>query len=189
MCSHLPVKGNLEINIRNYLTCSYDLGYDLDSYFTKSQQIKMFDRLLSCDTNFKEEWESGMYSIPEDPLQTTRLSSYIKIQSRSKKLSRKMTRHIYDNKLTEGAKNSLQHYMIRESQEYMKEGKDRDIDKRMKEIFCGIYKQINDRKQSVLSKKVPEELAKEIFAFLPKGGKTKRKKTKKRNRKTLKNIK
>ena len=54
MCTVLPEKGNLETNIKNYLNCSYSLGYNLTSYFTEKQQIIMFERLLSCDANFKQ---------------------------------------------------------------------------------------------------------------------------------------
>jgi hypothetical protein len=78
MSAVLPSKTkNIETNIRNYLTHSYHHGYDVDSYFTAPQQIKMFERLLSCDKIFEQEWESGAYSVPEDPKSTMYLSSYI----------------------------------------------------------------------------------------------------------------
>ncbi len=190
MCSHLPPKGDLELNIRNYLICSYSLGYDLDNYFTKNQQVIMFERLLSCDATFKQEWENGFYSIPEDPSHTTQLSPYIKKESSVKKLYRKMNKYTSSkNKLNKGSKNLLQAYMIKNSQEFTEEGKDRNIDTRMEKMFCGIIKQIRDRKTRILSKKVPQEVANEIFTFVPKGG-TKRKrslKTKTKN-KTLKTV-
>ena len=77
MCSVLPKKGNLLTNINNYLTCSYYLGYNLDLYFTQNHQIIMFERLLSCDASFKQDWEIGAYSIPEDSAHTMYSSSYI----------------------------------------------------------------------------------------------------------------
>jgi HEPN domain-containing protein len=190
MCSLLPEKGNLETNVRNYLTCSYYLGYDLDLYFTEKHQIIMFERLLSCDTIFKQEWENGVYSIPEDPTHTMSLSLYIKKQSSIKKLSRKINKYTSNHKLTEGAKNLLQAYMIKNSQEYTGEGKDRNMNTRMEEMFCGIMKQISDRKKSYITKKLPDDVATEIEKYVSSGG-TKRKrfaKTKKRYRST-KNVK
>lgn len=186
MCSRLPEKTKkLETNLINYLTCSYDLGYDLDLFFTEKQKITMFERLLSCDLSFNQEWETGVYSIPENPNDTMRMATYIKKQSTTKKLSRKISKYTSDNKLTEGAKNLLQDYMIKHSQEYINEGKDRNIDTRIEKMFCGIFKQISDRKQTVLSKKLPEDVVKGIFTF----GGTKRKrfvKTKRNTRKTRK---
>jgi hypothetical protein len=183
MSSHLPEKTKkLETNIINYLKFSYYHGYDLDLFFTEEQKITMFERLLNCDVSFNQEWKSGVYSIPENPKETMRLSSYIKKQSATKKLSRKISNYISNNKLTEGAKNLLKAYMIKQSQEYMEEGKDRNIDSRMEKMFCGIFKQISERKRTDLSKKVPEDVAKGIFTF----GGTKRKKFIKTKRKTYK---
>lgn len=187
MCSVLPKKGNLLTNVNNYLTCSYYLGYNLDSFFTQNHQIIMFERLLSCDASFKQDWEIGAFSIPEDPSHTMYSSSYIKKQSHIKKLSRRVHSYIYNNKLTKGAKNLLQAYMINYSQDSSK-----NIDAKMEEMFCGILKQVNDRKDSYLSKLVPSDLTTEIKEYLPQGGgKIKRKtkpKTKKRNTRNKKNI-
>jgi len=175
MCSVLPIKGNLVTNVRNYLQCSYNLGYDLDLYFSKNQQITMFERLLSCDASFKQEWESGTYSIPENPAHTMYLSKYIKRQSLTKKLSRKIGNYVYNKKLTRGGKNLLQAYMIKHSQDKTN----------MEDMFCGIFKQISDRKKSYISKKVPSELATEIIENV--SGGTKRKRTRKNTKRhTLK---
>lgn len=183
MCSVLPEKTkNIETNLINYLTCSYDMGYDLDPFFTEKQQITMFERLLKCDVSFNQEWKSGVYSIPENPKETMRMATYTKNQSATKKLSRKISNYISNNKLTEGAKNLLKAYMIKQSQEYINEGKNRNIDTRMEKMFCGIFKQISERKRTDLSKKVPEDVAKGIFTF----GGTKRKKFIKTKRKTYK---
>jgi len=157
---------NIETNIRNYLTHSYTMGYDLDMYFTAPQQVKMFERLLSCDTDFKQQWESGVYSVPEDPKSTMYLSSYIKKQSAIKKYSRKIRKHTSKQKLTQGAKNVLEAYMREQSQESMNEGAERNIDARMEKMFCGIFTQIRDRKKNDLSKKVPDVLADEIIGFV-----------------------
>jgi len=173
MCSVLPAKTkNIETNIRNYLTCSYNMGYDVDSYFTAPQQIKMFERLLSCDKIFEQEWKDGMYSVPEDPAHTMYLSSYVKKQSYSRKLSRKIRKHIYKQKLTKGAKNVLEAYMREQSQESMNEGAERNMDARMEKMFCGIFTQIRDRKQSDLSKKVPEDVSNIIMGFANNNKKT-----------------
>jgi len=190
MCAVLPPKGNLETNIRNYLNCSYHLGYDLDSYFTKKNQIIMFGRLLSCYANFKQEWENGIYSIPQDPAHTMHLSPYIKKQSALKKLSRKINNYTYNEKLTEGAKNLLQDYMRTYSQGYMQD-ENKNIDSKIKEMFCGIFKQISDRKESYVTKatkELPDEVAKEITGYLAGGTKIKVK-TKKTRMKTRKNRK
>lgn len=184
MCAVLPPKGNLETNIRNYLRCSYYLGYNLDSYFTQNQKIIMFERLLSCDADFKQEWENGVYSVPQDPAHTMYLSPYIKKQSALKKLSRKINNYTYNKKLTEGAKNLLQEYMRSHSTIQNK-----NMDSKMEEIFCGIFKQINDRKESYIkkaTKKFPYDVEKEITGYLVGG--TKRKRTRK-NRKYLKKTK
>jgi len=174
MCSVLPIKSNLVTNVQNYLNCSYNLGYDLDAYFSKNQQITMFEKLLSCDATFKQEWESGEYYIPEDRMYTMHMSSYTKKQSSVKKLSRKISNYTFNNKLTEGAKNLLQAYMIKNSQEYSQEGKDRNMNTRTEEMFCGIFKNINDRKESYIDKIAPNsDLKKEITSYL--SGGTKRK--------------
>ena len=169
MCSVLPPKGNLETNVRNYLNCSYHLGYDLDNYFTQKHQITMFERLLSCDTSFKQEWESGVYSIPEDPAHTMYLSPYTKKQSLTKKLSRKINKYIYNKKLTKGAKNLLEAYMRTYSTV-----QNQNMNSKMEEIFCGIFTEIKNRKKSYLSKKLPDELTKEIELYVPGGTKRKR---------------
>lgn len=188
MCTVLPEKGNLETNIKNYLNCSYSLGYNLNSYFSEKQQIIMFERLLSCDTNFKQEWENGLYSIPEDPTKTMYLASYIKKQSTAKKLSRKLSTYIYNEKLIEGAKNLLQGYMIELSQDYTQDKK-RNMNTTMEEMFCGIMKQIKDRKQSYVEQKVPVELAHEITGYGGTKRKTRNKKNKKNKKKRNKTLK
>jgi hypothetical protein len=133
----------------------------------------MFDRLLSCDTTFKEDWETGTYSIPEDTKHKTMLSKYIKKQSTAKKLARKINNYIYNKKLIKGAKNLLQAYMIQHSQEYMEEGK--DMDKRIEEMFCGIFKQISIRKKSYIDKIAVDSDAKgEITSYLSAGTRKKR---------------
>ena len=53
-----PIKGNLETKVNNYLIYSYTNGYNLDMFFTQKDQIIMFERLLSCDPIFKQEWEN-----------------------------------------------------------------------------------------------------------------------------------
>jgi hypothetical protein len=141
----------------------------------------MFERLLSCDTNFKQEWESGVYSIPEDPKHTMYLSPYIKKQSTTKKLSRKINNYIFNNKLTKGAKNLLEDYMRTYSIDIIQ---NKNMDSKMEEIFCGIFKQISDRKASYIEKKMPiVELSEQIKSY----GGTKRKRARKRRR-TLKRV-
>jgi hypothetical protein len=55
----------------------------------------------------------------------------------------------------------------------------------MEDMFCGIFKQISDRKKSYISKKVPSELATEIIENV--SGGTKRKRTRKNTKRhTLK---
>jgi hypothetical protein len=170
MCSQLPKKTKIiETNIQNYLTCSYHHGYNLNLYFSEKQQIIMFERLLSCDANFKDDWENGVYSIPEDPSQTMHLSRYIKMQSATKKFSRKISKYIYQKNLTKGAKNLLQAHMIKQSQDYMQD-ENRNIDSKMKEMFCGIFKNIDDRKKNILETKLPSDAVNEIFTFIPRGG-------------------
>ena len=192
MCSVLPEKTKiLATNLRNYLTCSYHLGYDLDNYFTQKQQKIMFERLLYCDTVFRQEWENGVYSIPENSAHTMFLSKYIKKQSEAKKLSRKISRPVYNEKLSKGAKNLLQAYMIKNTQEYIKEDKDRNMDTKIEEMFCGIMRQIGDRKKSYVEKKVPiPELIDEIDKYVPPSGGTKRNrcKTGPKIRKTRKQL-
>ena len=173
MCSVLPEKTKIiETNVRNYLNCSYHLGYDLDNYFTQKQQITMFERLLSCDASFNHEWKSGVYSIPEDPAHTMYLSTYIKKQSLTKKLSRKINKYISNKKLTKGAKNLLEAYMRTQSTIQNK-----SMDNKMEEIFCGIFTDITNRKKSYitqLTKRVPDDVVKEIELYVPGGTKRKR---------------
>jgi hypothetical protein len=122
------------------------------------------------------------------------LSQYIKKQSALKKLSRKINNYTYNEKLTEGAKNLLQDYMRTYSQGYMQD-ENKNIDGKIKEMFCGIFKQISDRKESYVTKatkELPDEVAKEITGYLAGGTKTRRKnkvKTKKTRMKTIKNRK
>lgn len=188
MCSILPEKTkNIEKNIRNYLTCSYDLGYNLDNYFTEPQQTKMFERLLSCDASFNQDWKNGVYSIAENPEQTMYLSTYIKKQSAAKKLSRKITKYSNTSKkLSKGAKSLLEDYMRENTKDFIAEGKERNLDTRIEEMFCGIFTQIKSRKQSYVEKKVPEDVANIIREYTEKKGGTKRKHLKK-TRKNVKN--
>lgn len=166
-----PIKGSLETKVRNYLIYSYYNDYDLGKYFTEKDQIIMFERLLSCDATFKEEWEKGAHSVPEDPTHTMYLSPYIKKYSSARSFSRKISKHTYNNMLKKGAKNLLKAYMRNHEIDYMR---NKDMDTKIDEMFCGIFKSIDDRKRRILSTKVPEEVATEIFTFIPKGG-TKRK--------------
>ena len=173
MSAILPPKTkNIKTNIRNYLTCSYDMGYDLDKYFTEKDQTTMFERLLSCDIDFKQQWESGAYSVPADPAQTMYLSTYTTQYSSIKKYSRKIRKHTSKQKLTKGAKNVLEAYMREQSQESMNEGAERNMNARMEKMFCGIFSQIRERKQSDLSKKVPEDVSNIIMEFAEKKRKT-----------------
>jgi hypothetical protein len=175
----LPPKGNLKTNIINYLNCSYYLGYNLDNYFTQKQQITMFERLLSCDKSFKQEWESGMYSIPEESKNSMYLSKFVKKQSLVKKLYRKTIKYISNQKLTNGAQNLLEAYMRTYST-----NQNTNANNKMKEIFCGIFTHISERKESYLTKKVPDDVVKEITGYL--GGGTKRKNFTKTKLKTRK---
>lgn len=178
-----PIKGNLETKVNNYLIYSYTNGYRLDMFFTQKDQIIMFERLLSCDPIFKQEWENGVYSVPENPANTMYMATYIKRQSIPKKLFRKIN-NTFKNKLNKGAKNLLEAYMIQQSQEFTKEGPSRNVNTRIKNMFCGIFKQIEDRKEMYLGKKVPEDTVKEITGYI--SGGTKRNTKKKKKRKTRK---
>lgn len=178
-----PIKGNLETKVNNYLIYSYTNGYRLDMFFTQKDQIIMFERLLSCDPIFKQEWENGVYSVPENPANTMYMATYIKRQSIPKKLFRKIN-NTFKNKLNKGAKNLLEAYMIQQSQEFTKEGPSRNVNTRIKNMFCGIFKQIEDRKEMYLGKKVPEDTVKEITGYI--SGGTKRYTKKKKKRKTRK---
>jgi hypothetical protein len=189
MCSILPEKTkNIEKNIRNYLTCSYDLGYNLDNYFTEPQQTKMFERLLSCDVSFNQDWKNGVYSIPENPEQTMYLSTYIKKQSAAKKLSRKITKYSNTSKkLSKGAKSLLEDYMRENTKDFIAEGKERNLDTRIEEMFCGIFTQIESRKQSYVEKKVPEDVANIIREYTEKKSAGTNRKHLKKTRKNVKN--
>jgi hypothetical protein len=94
------------------------------------------------------------------------LSSYIKKQSYSRKLSRKIRKHTSKQKLTKGAKNVLEAYMREQSQESMNEGAERNMDARIEKMFCGIFTQIRDRKKSDLGTIFPDVLADEIIGFV-----------------------
>lgn len=179
------INGSLETKVRNYLIYSYQNGYHLDTFFTKKDQIIMFERLLSCHANFKQEWENGEYYIPEDPAHTMYFSTYIKKQSTVKKLSRKIDRFIYNKKLTKGAKNLLEAYMIKNSQDFLKESSERNINTKMEEMFCGIFEKIRTRKESYIAKKLPQDLVNEIKKYASPGGTKRKRKT---NNKTRKNI-
>lgn len=146
-----PVKKNasLKTKINKYLIETYHNGYDLDIYFTNNDQIMMFEKLLDCDINFKEKWTKGLYVTPEDNTSTRFLSPYITKKSISKRLSRKLFKHTYYGKLTEGSKNLLQGYMIEYSQEQTT-----SIDEKMNKIFCGIFSNIDKREQAVINKAI-----------------------------------
>ena len=136
---------SIEKRVNMYLHQSYYTGYNLD-YFTDEQKIKMFEKLLKCDSNFNQQWHSGFYVTPEDPNKTMYLSSYIKKQSNLKKTNRRLFRYVYSGKLTKGAENLLQGYMIEYSQNQTK-----TIDEKMNEIFCGIFSAVNKRKQDIIN--------------------------------------
>ena len=59
-----------------------------------------------------------------------------------------------------------------------------NVNTRIKNMFCGIFKQIEDRKEMYLGKKVPEDTVKEITGYI--SGGTKRNTKKKKKRKTRK---
>jgi hypothetical protein len=112
------------------------------------------------------------------------LSPYIKKQSTIKNLSRKINNYIFNNKLTKGAKNLLEDYMRTYSIDIIQ---NKNMDTKMAEIFCGIFKQISDRKTSYIEKKMPiVELSEQIKAY----GGTKRKRFSKnrKRRRTLKRV-
>jgi hypothetical protein len=138
-------KDSIETRVNIYLQQSYHTGYNLD-YFTDEQKIKMFEKLLKCDSNFNQQWQSGFYVTPEDPTNTMYLSSYIKKQSILKKTNRRLFRYVYSGKLTKGAENLLKGYMIEYSQNQTK-----TIDEKMNEIFCGIFSAVNKRKQDIIN--------------------------------------
>ena len=131
-----PVNKNasLKTRLNKYLNETYYVGYDLDNYFTNKNQVMMFDRLFKCDANFKEKWTKGVYVIPEDKTSTMYLSSYINKKSLLKNASRKLLRYKYNDKLTKGAKNLLQGYMIEYSQDRIF-----TIDEKMDKLFCSIF--------------------------------------------------
>jgi hypothetical protein len=77
------------------------------------------------------------------------LSRYISKKSIYKKATRKLCKHKYNNKLTKGAKNLLQGYMIEYSQDQTK-----SIHEKMNEIFCGIFSNINKREEDAINEAV-----------------------------------
>jgi hypothetical protein len=107
----------------------------------------------------------------------------MKRQSIPKKLFRKIN-NTFKNKLNKGAKNLLEAYMIQQSQDFMREGPTRNVNTRIKNMFCGIFKQIDERKEMYLGKKVPEDTVKEITGYISGGTKrnTKKKKKTKKNK-------
>ena len=131
-----PVNKNasLKTRLNRYLNESYYVGYDLDEFFTNKNQVMMFDKLIKCDANFKEKWTKGIYVIPENINSTRYLSSYINKKSFLKNASRKLLRYKYNDKLTKGAKNLLQGYMIEYSQDRIF-----TIDEKMDKLFCSIF--------------------------------------------------
>jgi hypothetical protein len=154
-------KDSIQKRVNMYLQQSYHTGYKLD-YFTDDQKIKMFEKLLKCDSNFNQQWYSGVYVTPEDPNNTMYLSSYIQKQSNLKKTNRRLFRYVYSGKLTKGAENLLQGYMIEYSQNQTK-----TIDEKMNEIFCGIFSAVNKRKQdtinTAINKSTNHQEIKEIY--------------------------
>jgi len=179
-----PIKGNLENKVNNYLNYSYGIGYNLDMFFTQKDQLVMFERLLSCDPIFKQEWENGFYSVPEDPAHTMYLAPYVKRQSISKKIFRKIN-NTFNKKLNKGGKNLLEAYMIQNSQDFMREGANKNVNAKIQEMFCGIFKQIGQRKEMYLGKKVPEDTVKEITGYIS-GGTKRNTKKKRKTRKIYK---
>ena len=173
MFTPLNRNASLERKIKKYLTESYYTGYELNPYFTENNQIMMFEQLLKCDEEFKQEWESGSYCKPEVPNETMFLSPYVTKQSNVKKIFRKCFPYKFNNKLTKGAKNLLKAYMIR----YSQSGSYKEKEQRMKQIFCGIFERLHERREQYINKvedKVPYELAREIRGFIgpsPSGGK------------------
>lgn len=165
----IPKKASLESRLKFYLKHSYYKGYDLNRYFTEENQITMFERLLECDEEFKQQWESGSYCQPVDPTYTERMAEYETIQSPIKQFYRQICPYRINKKLTEGAKNLLKGYMIKYSQ-----NDDVDDDK-LAQIFCGILKQANKRREKYISQiedKLPDDIVREMRGFLgPSGGK------------------
>ena len=121
--------------------------------------------------------KTGVYSVPENPAHTMYLAPYVKRQSISKKLFRKINNTF--NKLNKGAKNLLEAYMIQQSQDFMREGPTRNVNTRIKNMFCGIFKKIDERKEMYLGKKVPEDTVKEITGYISCGTKRNTKKKRK----------
>lgn len=77
------------------------------------------------------------------------LSLYIKKQSTLKKTNRQLVKYVYSGKLTKGAENLLKGYMIEYSQNQIE-----TIDEKMDDIFCGIFSNINKRKQDIINKAI-----------------------------------
>ena len=149
-------KASLKTKIYEYLINSYHIGYEMNNFFTEKDQIIMFEKLLFNDTNFRFQWKNGFYNIPKVATETMYLSCYIKNQSNVKKISRKILNYTFNNKLTNGAQNLLQGYMIEYSQNLSE-----NINIRMNQIFCGIFESVNKRKQNYITKiteKVPKEI-------------------------------
>lgn len=178
MCTREPEKGDLENNIRNYFTCSYYLGYKLHTYFTEEDQIMMFEKLLACDAIFKGEWENGVHDISKHPAYTLDIKTN-KVSSSVKKYYRKIHKYIYNKKLTAGAKNLLESYMI----EYKQANAEKDTHTNTKEILCGLIKTQRDETKGILEQKVPIEIADLILSFTSKRGGTRRKRAMKRKTK------
>ena len=181
---------SIKKRVNMYLQQSYYTGYNLD-YFTDEQKIKMFEKLLKCDSNFNQQWYSGFYVTPEDPTQTMYSSSYIKKQSILKNTNRRLFRYVYSSKLTKGAENLLQGYMIEYSQNQTK-----TVDEKMDEIFCGIFSAENRRKQDIINKAIRKSTKNQeirgiydnIKSYIGSGNnKTKFKKYKIKNKVTRKN--
>lgn len=186
----IPNNASLKYRIKFYLEYSYYRGYDLERYFTEKNQIMMFEKLLKCDEEFKQQWESGSYCQPVDPAHTIMLADYETIKSDAKKFYRQICGYKINNKLTEGAKNLLKGYMIKYSQNYHV-----SVDDRLSQIFCGILRQENERRTSQLVERVREPgLTRLIRSYEGKnevknGGKKSKRRFKRKNlvKKTRKN--
>ena len=167
-----PKNASLENKIKKYLKESYYTGYDLDEYFTEENQKMMFEKLLNCDEEFRQKWESGSYCEPEVPSETMYLSSYITKHSYTKKIFRKCSPYKINKKLTKGAKNLLKGYMIEYSQ-----NQTISLNDKLSQIFCGILQQSYNRREQYISQigertKEPV-LSEEIRSYIrpPNGGK------------------
>lgn len=151
MLSILAIKdlkslNNIYDRINTYLIHSYYTGYEMNYYFTDKNKILMFERLLNYDDIFRLMWFEGYNIIPKVKTETMYLSQYITTQRKFNKITRYLLRHKYYGKLTKDAENLLKGYLILWSQS------NENINEKMNNIFCGIFKNINERKQKIIKK-------------------------------------